>query len=94
MADSEITPSASYPQPVFEYTVKQRAALQVLSDAVAHLANGPQKPDAADIDAAWTLWGFREVIALDGMKLPPTAPQKAHPGPLSIVWRNPQKVGA
>ena len=85
MADSKVNPSPSHPQPVFEYTIRQRAALQLLSDAMRHVA---KDPDRADIEAAWMLWGFREVIALDGMKLRSTP--KLKPGPLSIVWRNPQ----
>lgn len=89
MAEFEVSPSAPNPQPFYEYTIRQRAALQLLSDAVAHLS---QDPDEADVDAAWTLWGFREVVALDGLKIP-QAKRQRNRGALSIVWRNP-RVGA
>lgn len=78
-------PEISTPSPVFEYTLRQRAAMQVLTDALRHIA---ADPDAGDVEAAWMLWGCREVIAMEGLRLPREPRRK----PLSIIWRNPQKA--
>ena len=87
MADfqSNIPSFSAQPSPVYEFTIRQRAGLQLLGDALQYLSGA----QADDREAALLIWGAREALlrAAERRGEASVLPR------LRIVWHN-QKAGA
>ena len=87
MADfqSNIPSFSAQPSPVYEFTIRQRAGLQLLGDALQYLA-GVQ---AADREAALLIWGAREAL----LRAAERSGEASVLPRLRLAWDNP-KAGA
>lgn len=72
--------------PVYTFSVRQRAGLQVLGDALQYLAGSQQD----DHDAALILWAARERILKAAARRRIPTLRRLYRESLSIVWRNRQ----
>lgn len=74
----------------YTFTIGERAALQVLSNALQYVA---ERPTEADRDAAMMLWAARQrILNAAGSRTPNF--RGLYRQSLRIVWRNPQLIYA
>lgn len=87
MAAKNPTVPAALPQPspTFEFSIRQRAGLQLLGDALQYLGSYGE----ADREAAQILWRARERVLKAAERRSTKPPPRRQ---LAIVWRNPKAV--